>query len=111
MSWKMFLKCHTWKIDDKYVMEVDNMSYWAFVLFKFPDCFPRPAEFSDLLPEDMIPKNYLTFGHVVPVSASTGFGVDHLKSCIRESLDEDATTETKAIHHDRLQALRHRSQV
>ncbi|XP_033497460.2 GTP-binding protein 10 [Epinephelus lanceolatus] len=70
----------------------------------------NPDEFSDLLPDDMIPKNYMTFRHVVPVSASTGFGIDCLKSCIRESLDEDAAVAIKAIHHDRLQALRHHSQ-
>ncbi|KAL7394240.1 hypothetical protein ABVT39_022872 [Epinephelus coioides] len=70
----------------------------------------NPDEFSDLLPDDMIPKNYMTFRHVVPVSASTGFGIDRLKSCIRESLDEDAAVAIKAIHHDRLQALRHHSQ-
>ncbi|XP_037640112.1 GTP-binding protein 10 [Sebastes umbrosus] len=69
----------------------------------------NPDEFSDLLPDDMIPKNYMTFRHVVPVSASTGFGVDHLKSCIRESLDEDAAMATKAIHQDRLQTLRSNS--
>ncbi|KAM8735646.1 GTP-binding protein 10 [Acanthopagrus schlegelii] len=67
----------------------------------------KPDEFSDLLPDDMIPKNYLTFRHVLPVSASTGFGIEHLKSCIRESLDEDAEMATKAIHEERLQALRH----
>uniref|UniRef100_A0A671WX69 GTP-binding protein 10 n=1 Tax=Sparus aurata TaxID=8175 RepID=A0A671WX69_SPAAU len=55
----------------------------------------NPDEFSDLLPDDMIPKNYLNFRHVVPVSASTGFGIEHLKSCIRESLDEDAEMATK----------------
>lgn len=69
----------------------------------------NPDEFSDLLPDDMIPKNNITFRHVVPVSASTGFGVDRLKSCIRESLDEDAAMATKAIHQDRLQALRYHS--
>lgn len=51
----------------------------------------------------------MTFRHVVPVSASTGFGIDHLKSCIRESLDEEAETATKAIHEERLQALGHHS--
>ncbi|XP_070768296.1 GTP-binding protein 10 [Enoplosus armatus] len=68
-----------------------------------------PDDFSDLLPDDMIPKNYMTFRHVVPVSASTGFGIDHLKSCIRESLDEDAEMATKAVHQERLQALRYQS--
>ncbi|KAE8288802.1 GTP-binding protein 10 [Larimichthys crocea] len=66
----------------------------------------NPDEFSDLLPDDMIPKNYMTFRHVLPVSASTGFGIEHLKSCIRQSLDEDAEMETKVIRQERLQALR-----
>lgn len=57
----------------------------------------------------MIPKNYITFRHVVPVSATTGFGVDYLKSCIRELLDEDAAIAMKAIHQERLQALRYQS--
>ncbi|XP_071759441.2 GTP-binding protein 10 [Centroberyx gerrardi] len=66
----------------------------------------NPDEFSDLLPDDMIPKSNMFFRHVVPVSASTRFGIEHLKTCIRESLDEDAATATKAIHQDRLQTLR-----
>ncbi|XP_035528379.1 GTP-binding protein 10 [Morone saxatilis] len=66
----------------------------------------NPDEFCDLLPDDMIPKNYMTFRHVVPVSAATGFGIEHLKSCIRESVDKDAEMTTKATHQGRLQALR-----
>ncbi|XP_054478024.1 GTP-binding protein 10 [Anoplopoma fimbria] len=69
----------------------------------------NPDEFSHLLPDDMMPKSCITFRHIVPVSAATGFGVDRLKSCIRKSLDEDAVMETKAIHQDRLQALRSHS--
>nr|XP_019948790.1 PREDICTED: GTP-binding protein 10 [Paralichthys olivaceus] len=69
----------------------------------------NPDEFSDLLPDDMIPTKYMTFRHVVPVSATTGFGIDNLKSCIRESLDEDDAMATKAIHQERLQALRQTS--
>ncbi|XP_034553285.1 GTP-binding protein 10 [Notolabrus celidotus] len=69
----------------------------------------NPDEFSDLLPDDMKPKNFLSFRHVVPVSALTGFGIEHLKSCIRESLDESAETISKAIHQERLQTLRHLS--
>uniref|UniRef100_A0A4W6BPJ8 GTP-binding protein 10 n=1 Tax=Lates calcarifer TaxID=8187 RepID=A0A4W6BPJ8_LATCA len=65
----------------------------------------NPDKFSDLLPDDMIPKRYMTFRHVVPVSATTRFGIDQLKRCIRESLDEDAAMATKAIHQERLQAL------
>ncbi|XP_037309101.2 GTP-binding protein 10 [Pungitius pungitius] len=66
----------------------------------------NPDEFSHLLPDDMMPKSCMTFRHIVPVSATTGFGVDRLKRCIRESLDDDAATATKDIHRDRLQALR-----
>ncbi|TKS82050.1 GTP-binding protein 10 [Collichthys lucidus] len=66
----------------------------------------NPDEFSDLLPDDMIPKNYMTFRHVLPVSAATGFGIEHLKSCIRQSLNEDEEMETKVIRQERLQALR-----
>lgn len=73
-----------------------------------PSC---PAEFSSLLPEDMIPKDQLTFRHVIPVSAATGFGIDHLKTRIRESLDEDAETANKAIHAEKLRALEHYSRL
>ncbi|MEQ2170623.1 hypothetical protein GOODEAATRI_002236 [Goodea atripinnis] len=47
--------------------------------------------------------------HVIPVSASTGFGVDHLKNCIRLSLDEYAAMETSSVHQEKLQALRQQS--
>ncbi|XP_028280526.1 GTP-binding protein 10 [Parambassis ranga] len=66
----------------------------------------NPEEFFDLLPNDMIPRRYLNFRHIVPVSAVTGFGINHLKSCIRQSLDEDAVLATKTIHQERLQTLR-----
>ncbi|KAM6909997.1 GTP-binding protein 10 [Xenentodon cancila] len=69
----------------------------------------NPGEFFDLLPDDMIPKNYLIFKHVVPVSTVTGFGIDHLKSCIRHSVDEVSTMETNVIHQQKLQALRSNS--
>ncbi|XP_037532217.1 GTP-binding protein 10 [Nematolebias whitei] len=69
----------------------------------------NPEEFVDLLPDDMIPNNYLTFRHVVPVSAITGFGVDQLKMSIRQSLDEQATVETQATHQEKLQELRYHS--
>ncbi|XP_017280439.1 GTP-binding protein 10 [Kryptolebias marmoratus] len=71
----------------------------------------NPEQFTDLLPDDMIPKNYLTFRDVVPVSAITGLGIDHLKTCIRQSLDEHATMETNAIHQKKLQELRSRSRT
>lgn len=82
-------------------MHIDSQHVNGTIIHVF-----SPAEFSDLLPDDMIPKNYMTFRHVLPVSASTGFGIEHLKSCIRQSLDEDAEMETKVIRQERLQALR-----
>ncbi|XP_054903409.1 GTP-binding protein 10 [Poeciliopsis prolifica] len=69
----------------------------------------NPDEFTNSLPNDMIPKNFITFRHVVPISALTGFGVDHLKSCIRLSLDEYAAMEKSAMHQEKLQVLRQQS--
>ncbi|KAM9723173.1 GTP-binding protein 10 [Menidia menidia] len=69
----------------------------------------KPEDFSHLLPDDMVPSQYMTFRHVLPVSAITGFGMDRLKSCIRLSLDEDAATKTSGTHQEKLQALRYRS--
>ncbi|XP_041708111.1 GTP-binding protein 10 [Coregonus clupeaformis] len=66
----------------------------------------NPHEFSHLLPEDMVPKNNMVFRHLVPISAATGFGIAHLKTFIRQSLDEDASMATESLHRDRLQALR-----
>lgn len=74
---------------------------------RFPSC---PAEFSGPLPEDMIPKNHLSFRHVIPISATTGFGIDHLKNCIRVSLDEDAEVADRVTHMERLRALAQYSQ-
>ncbi|XP_041649694.1 GTP-binding protein 10 [Cheilinus undulatus] len=78
-------------------------------LVELKEQLQNPDEFSNRLPDDMKPKNFLSFQHVVPVSALTGLGIEHLKSCIRESIDEGAETESRAIHQERLQALRHRS--
>uniref|UniRef100_A0A8C7FQB7 GTP-binding protein 10 n=1 Tax=Oncorhynchus kisutch TaxID=8019 RepID=A0A8C7FQB7_ONCKI len=64
----------------------------------------NPHEFSHLLPDDMLPKNNMVFRHVVPISAATGFGIAHLKTCIRQSLDKDASMATDSLHRDRLQA-------
>uniref|UniRef100_A0A672J3R9 GTP-binding protein 10 n=1 Tax=Salarias fasciatus TaxID=181472 RepID=A0A672J3R9_SALFA len=69
----------------------------------------NPEEFSELLPDDMIPKSFLSFRHVVPVSALTGFGISDLKSRIRESLEQEALAEAKGNHEEKLQALRSHS--
>ncbi|XP_012721186.2 GTP-binding protein 10 [Fundulus heteroclitus] len=67
----------------------------------------NPEAFTHLLPDDMMPNNFVTFRHVMPVSALTGFGVDRVKSCIRLSLDERAAMEMSTVHQEKLQALRH----
>lgn len=75
---------------------------WHVQHQRVPSC---PAEFSSLLPENMTPKSHLAFRHVIPVSAANGFGIDHLKSRIRESLDEDAEKANEVMHVERLRAL------
>ncbi|XP_057691482.1 GTP-binding protein 10 [Corythoichthys intestinalis] len=70
----------------------------------------NPLDFLHTLPDNMIPKNHIVFRHVVPVSAATGFGVDSLKSFIRESLEEEASKATEEMRQERLQLLRGTSQ-
>ncbi|XP_068179297.1 GTP-binding protein 10 isoform X3 [Antennarius striatus] len=76
-------------------------------LLELKEQLQKPEDFSDLLPDDMIPKNFTAFKQVVPISASTGFGIDHLNSLVRESLDEEAENANKAVHEEILQELRH----
>lgn len=66
----------------------------------------NPDEFAHLLPEDMIPKNNMQFAHVIPLSAETGFGIDRLKSCIRQSQEEGVDMESEPLLREKLQALR-----
>ncbi|XP_077577690.1 GTP-binding protein 10 [Stigmatopora nigra] len=70
----------------------------------------NPQDFCHNLPDDMTPKNHMTFKHVVPISAASGFGVGTLKSLIRESLNEEATEATEALQQERLQLLREATQ-
>lgn len=66
----------------------------------------NPERFCSLLDDDMIPNEYINFKHIVPVSAQSGFGIEELKSCVRQSLDEEADVETKAVHEEKLRELR-----
>ncbi|XP_077382315.1 GTP-binding protein 10 isoform X1 [Festucalex cinctus] len=70
----------------------------------------NPEKFCHTLPDDMTPKDHMTFRHVVPISATTGFGVDRLKGFIRESLEEEASEATEELRQQRLQLLRQHSQ-
>ncbi|XP_067094827.1 GTP-binding protein 10 [Osmerus mordax] len=66
----------------------------------------NPDEFFHLLPEDMVPRKNILFRDVVPISAATGLGIQRLRTCMRQSLDEDAAGGADPLHRDRLQALR-----
>lgn len=66
----------------------------------------NPEEFCHTLDDDMIPSEYINFKDIIPVSALTGFGIEHLKSCIRQSLAEEADAETKVVLEEKLQELR-----
>ncbi|XP_062322006.1 GTP-binding protein 10 [Osmerus eperlanus] len=66
----------------------------------------NPNEFFHLLPEDMVPRKNILFRDVVPISAATGLGIQRLRTCMRQSLDEDAAGGADPLHRDRLQALR-----
>lgn len=66
----------------------------------------NPKGFCCLLDDNMIPNEYITFKDIIPVSALSGFGIEHLKSCIRQSLDEEADAETKVTHKEKLHELR-----
>uniref|UniRef100_A0A8C4SW93 GTP-binding protein 10 n=1 Tax=Erpetoichthys calabaricus TaxID=27687 RepID=A0A8C4SW93_ERPCA len=66
------------------------------------DQLKHPQDFVHLLPEDMIPKSLLKFSHIIPVSASSGFAIEELKTTIRRSLDEQAFQENQEHHRQKL---------
>ncbi|KAJ8291023.1 hypothetical protein GJAV_G00020510 [Gymnothorax javanicus] len=70
------------------------------------DQLKNQDDYEDFLPEDLVPKIIPHFRHVVPVSAVTGLGVEKLKQCIRDSLDEQAGTQMEQEHKKRLKDLR-----
>ncbi|XP_023700303.1 GTP-binding protein 10 [Paramormyrops kingsleyae] len=63
-------------------------------------------DFAHLLPDAMVPKSSLSFRQILPVSALTGHGIEDLKACIRQTLDEQAAAETADLHRACLQELR-----
>uniref|UniRef100_V9KYH1 GTP-binding protein 10 n=1 Tax=Callorhinchus milii TaxID=7868 RepID=V9KYH1_CALMI len=65
-----------------------------------------PQDFLHLLPEDMVPTNVVQFKQIIPISASTGHGIEELKNCIRKSLDEQADLDNELYHFEKLQNLR-----
>ncbi|KAK6490781.1 GTP-binding protein 10 isoform X1 [Huso huso] len=65
----------------------------------------HPQDFVHLFPEGVVPRCTLHFNHIVPVSASSGYGIQELKKCIRNSLDEQATSQNEEDHREKLQEL------
>ncbi|XP_075414564.1 GTP-binding protein 10 isoform X1 [Tenrec ecaudatus] len=66
----------------------------------------NPEDFRHLFDKNIIPQKSLKFQHIIPVSASTGEGIEELKNCVRESLDEQADQENSASHKKQLLNLR-----
>lgn len=65
----------------------------------------HPADFLHLLPEDMIPETPAEFKCVLPISASTGLGVNELKVAIRKSLEDQYEMEHEKYQKEKLQSL------
>eukprot|EP00071_Canis_lupus_P049478 XP_022283035.1 GTP-binding protein 10 isoform X3 [Canis lupus familiaris] len=62
----------------------------------------NPKEFLHLFEKNMIPKRTMEFQHIIPISATTGEGIDELKNYIRKSLDEHANQEDDVYHKKQL---------
>lgn len=58
------------------------------------------------LPDDVNPRSPVHFTNIVPVSATTGFGLPMLKSFIRQSLEEHDVIQTEIQRSERLLKLR-----
>ncbi|XP_067305785.1 GTP-binding protein 10 [Pseudorasbora parva] len=63
-------------------------------------------ESSHTFPEDISPKTFMRFMHIVPVSATTGLGLPLLKSLIRQSLREHDAIETEGQRNEKILKLR-----
>uniref|UniRef100_UPI00398EA1EA GTP-binding protein 10 isoform X2 n=1 Tax=Pristiophorus japonicus TaxID=55135 RepID=UPI00398EA1EA len=65
----------------------------------------QPKDFYHLLPEEMVPMRPVEFKHIIPVSASTKYGIEDLKNYIRKSLDDQDDLENEQYHLEKLQNL------
>ncbi|XP_069504468.1 GTP-binding protein 10 [Ambystoma mexicanum] len=65
----------------------------------------NPNDFLHLLPEEMIPETLAEFKYVLPISASTGQGVEELTHCMRTSLQEQFELEHEQFQKEKLQSL------
>ncbi|XP_033848189.3 GTP-binding protein 10-like [Acipenser ruthenus] len=64
----------------------------------------HPQDYTHLFPEGADPRRTVHFKHIIPVSASSGYGIQELKKCIRNSL-EQATSQNEEDHREKLQEL------
>ncbi|XP_063054338.1 GTP-binding protein 10 isoform X1 [Engraulis encrasicolus] len=63
-------------------------------------------DYCHLLPEGTVPRRFPSFGHTVPVSASSGEGIPHLRQLLRQSLEEQEDQATESQRRDKLHDLR-----
>ncbi|XP_078091028.1 GTP-binding protein 10 isoform X2 [Mustelus asterias] len=66
----------------------------------------QPQAFYHLLPEEMTPLRPVQFNHIIPVSASTKYGIEELKNCIRKALDDQDDLENEQYRFEKQQSLR-----
>lgn len=64
------------------------------------------SDYCHLLPEGTVPRRFPSFGHTVPVSASSGEGIPHLRQLLRQSLEEQEDQATESQRRDKLHDLR-----
>lgn len=50
----------------------------------------------------MIPQSTIEFKDIIPVSTLTGEGIEELKTCIKNSLDEENEKENEDYHKKKL---------
>ncbi|XP_005282469.2 GTP-binding protein 10 isoform X1 [Chrysemys picta bellii] len=65
----------------------------------------NPQDSLHLVEKELIPQNIINFKDIIPVSAHTGEGIEELKTCIRQSLDEEAEKENEEYQKEKLRIL------
>ncbi|XP_072471819.1 LOW QUALITY PROTEIN: GTP-binding protein 10-like, partial [Notamacropus eugenii] len=62
----------------------------------------NPKDFSYLFEKDEIPGKTMKFQHIIPVSAQTGEGIEELKNCLRQSIDEQSDQDNEKLSKTQL---------
>ncbi|XP_014377718.2 GTP-binding protein 10, partial [Alligator sinensis] len=71
-------------------------------LHEFMKQLQKPQDFFHLLQKEMIPQSTIEFKDIIPVSTFTGEGIEELKTCIKNSLDEENEKENEDYHKKKL---------